>query len=529
MSAFCVYGFAKRYRAWSAVVRRVATVGAAAFMCLQCGRVPSRSNESTLTILSNSNEWTLGPAADGVAKFLVFLELATTNERGEVVGRLAKSWEHSPDYKNWTIHLRTDVKWHDGVPVTAQDIKFTVDLWKHPDVQYWEGNSIESITVLDDSTVTLVYESTPWDITWLPGPWSVFYPKHLLENLDPAEFYKWEFWTRPVGNGPYRYVRHVPKTMMEFEANPDHFKGKPKIDRVVLKFGADNITELLAGNVDALNLDRQIDVLALAEDSRFQTYYEVWDDIGAPEVILWNQRHPALRDPQVRRALTLAINRPELPQVLQMWQDLPITDVPYTGRQYWRRELPQPLPFDPAQSRRILDHAGWRDTDGDGVREREGVDLTFTTIVEVSWTPAAVYVQDNLRRVGARMEITTMNWSAARERIKEGTFDAAIDYIWVEPAADLGLSQLFGKDSPLGFKNDRIQKLLQAAQLTTDPDEIDSLYREMMPIFQAELPMTYLTLNVETYVAHKRIKGLSTPFRANPEWFAEYLWIEEGR
>ena len=71
----------------------------------------------------------------------------------------------------------------------------------------------------------------------VPSDWTIFLPRHLLEDLDPGAFYDWDFWTHPVGNGPYRYVRHVPKTMIAFEANPDYFLGQPKIERVVLKFG----------------------------------------------------------------------------------------------------------------------------------------------------------------------------------------------------------------------------------------------------------------------------------------------------
>ena len=73
------------------------------------------------------------------------------NENGALEGRLAKSWEHSPDYRSWTIHLRTDVRWHDGVPVTAHDVKFTLDLLSHPDVLQ-ESPDAYTVTVLDDST-----------------------------------------------------------------------------------------------------------------------------------------------------------------------------------------------------------------------------------------------------------------------------------------------------------------------------------------------------------------------------------------
>ena len=99
------------------------------------------------------DEWVLSPARRSSAGFLVFLPLATPNERGELEGRLAQSWEHVPGSREWTIHLRTDVRWHDGVAVTAHDIKFTVDLFKHPDVITSTSNTdmfrVESVDLTD--------------------------------------------------------------------------------------------------------------------------------------------------------------------------------------------------------------------------------------------------------------------------------------------------------------------------------------------------------------------------------------------
>ena len=114
-------------------------------------RTGSVGDASTFTVLVPSDEWVLSPARRGAASFLVFLELATPNERGELEGRLAESWEHLPDSREWTIQLRTDVRWHDGVAVTAHDVKFTVDLFKHPDVITSTSNTgfswIESVEV----------------------------------------------------------------------------------------------------------------------------------------------------------------------------------------------------------------------------------------------------------------------------------------------------------------------------------------------------------------------------------------------
>jgi peptide/nickel transport system substrate-binding protein len=167
---------------------------------------------------------------------------------------LAERWEHSPDYREWIVHLRRNIRWHDGAPVTAHDIKFTIDLWKHPDVLYYAGAPYESVTVLDNHTVRLVYNGPGAHHSALLGGWDVFYPKHLLEDLDPKEFTSWKFWTEPVGNGPYRYVRHVPRTMIELEANPDHYKGKPKIERLVI-VGGDQQEIRFSGTIEIRSLE----------------------------------------------------------------------------------------------------------------------------------------------------------------------------------------------------------------------------------------------------------------------------------
>ena len=520
----------RRFIVWSLSACSVLAVTA-------CGRAPdvAKGDPSTFTILVPSDEWLLSPAHRGwAASFLVFLELATPNERGELEGRLAQAWEFSPDHREWTIHLRTDVRWHDGVPVTARDIKFTVDLFKHPDVIASTFNTgfsqIESVEVLDDSTFVMRYKrSSVWHTYWYPGYWHVFYPKHLLEDLDPTTIAEWEFWTRPVGNGPFRYVRHTPKIMMEFEANPDFYLGAPKINRLVLKFGPESVAELQAGNVDALHLGNRIAVQALKRDPRFKVYYESWDDIGALLSLIWNHRNPLFGDSRVRRAMAHAIDRHELRRLLDMWEDLPVVDVPFTEPQYWKGELPNPLPYDPALARRLLEEAGWRDTDDDGVLERGGVEFRFPLIASQRHQAVAVYVQDALREVGVRVEITTLEGSALWERAYETRdFEAALAAVWISPDdIDMGLEVMMGENSAIGFDHPHAAELVKAALGAKDLESLGSIYRELAPIVQEEQPFTFLIFAVNTYVAHRRIKGLSSPFRANPIWSASHLWIEQ--
>lgn len=488
------------------------------------GDDPAYSRGSTVSVAYCCGPAALNTSTEMPAKFLVFLPLVGYDENGERTGRLARSWEHSPDYREWTYHLRTDVRWHDGVPFTAHDVKFTLDLLTHPDVPDLSPGYIESIAVLDDSTITL--RSTAWESASDDG-WVVYYPKHLLEELDPKEFTSWEFWTQPVGNGPYRFVRYLAETFMEFEANPDYYRGVPTIERVVLKFLGDagpGLTELLSGNVDAIPYAKPAQIPLLAADPRFSVYYEIrpsW-----PRAIYWQNDHPFFRDPRVRRALTLSINRRELLQVLNLPETLPLIDGVYTPRQFRRGQLPEPLPYDPARARALLDDAGWRDRNGDGVREQEGKEFRFTAIVPATggWEHVSVYVQEQLRRVGVRMGVQTLESGIVFGRVEAGEFEAAFMPI---SNASWWLQQYFGEHSPLGYENAEVVEFIDRLQVTADPDARDRIYGELMQIFRADMPVTFLFPWVVTHFVHRRIQGLSSPYRTDPVRYMEDLWLEE--
>jgi peptide/nickel transport system substrate-binding protein len=263
----------------------------------------SNPEPSTLRVLHPGGYGIFGP--DWPAKFLVFMPLVRRAADGSLQGQLVRTWEHTPDHSSWTFHLRPGLEWHDGEPVTARDVKFSLDLLSHPLVQYDPPG--RTVTVVDDTTVAITYESGGHAL----NTWTVCYPEHLLEGLDPETFFEWEFWNRPVGNGPYRFVDRIPETAIELEANPHYFAGRPVIDRVVLKIGkeygdASGLVELLSDNVDAIPYMQPFDVVALEESVEFEVHYSV--DSGNLTVLAWNQLHPALRDSGVRRALSLAID-----------------------------------------------------------------------------------------------------------------------------------------------------------------------------------------------------------------------------
>ena len=446
--------------------------------------------------------------------FLTFLPLAKQNERGELEGHLARSWVHSPDHREYTYHLRTNVRWDDGAPVTAHDVKFTLDLLGHPDVAQYPG--IEA-TVVDDSTVRIR----------APNPSYIdnisYFPRHLLEGLDPKRFWQWDFWTHPVGDGPYRFVRYVPQTMMEFEANPQYYRGKPRIERVILKFvGEAGLTELLAGNVDITpaNLTQ---IPRIAKDPRFRLYVN-----GSPSArgIYWKTDHPLFSNPSVRRALTLAVDRRELLRLLNLPAELPITDGVFTWRQFRRGEWPKPLPYDPELARALLNAAGWVDQNGDGVREKDGRPFRFKAAVfQGGGMPElAVYVQEFLRQVGVHMEIQLLEEALTWDRLGAGDFEALFMLVQSNAPAQ---RRDFGRENRTGYHNPEAFAVIDSLQAAADPEEQDRLYRRLTTIYRVDMPFTRLIPYSRDWFVHRRVQGMRTLFRAEPDTYMEELWLEE--
>jgi peptide/nickel transport system substrate-binding protein len=485
------------------------SAGALAAAAAGCGRTRDRADSRGSKVIIAYSPSAEGPFGLG-APSLLFLSLVRFTERGDLEGRLARSWAHSADFRSWTYHLRTDVRWHDGVPVTAHDVKFTLELLSRPESESFLP--FESIEVLDDWTVT-VRSARVADYYQTHACW----PKHLLERLDARSIGNWEFWTRPVGNGPYRYLRQVPDTMAELEANPNYYRGKPRIDRVVLKFQA-GLTDLLSGNVDTVfgNTVRS----PLAElDPRIRVYY-FYEETTA-RGIYWQNQHPFFRDPRVRRALTLAINRRELLPLINVPRDVVLVDGPYTQRQLRRGQIPAPLPYDPDQARALLDAAGWRNRDGDGVRERDGQAFRFAAIVfQPPYPSIALYVQDQFRRVGVHMDLQPLDDLVVEERLQRGAFEAAFASVWRS-------RWLLDKHSSIRYENPAFFALFQRAKETADPDEQDRIYRQLAAIVRADAPVTFLCPKVNLELVHRRVRGLSSPWRAAPLEVMDDLWLDD--
>jgi peptide/nickel transport system substrate-binding protein len=226
----------------------------------------------------------------------------------------------------------------------------------------------------------------------------------------------------------------------------------------------------------------------------------------------------------------MAINRRELARLLYYPDDTALFDGISTTFQHYNDDLPEPLPYDPQRAEQLLEDAGWQDQDGNGVREKDQQEFRFTAIVDRSigldLDKAAIFVQDQLKRVGIRMEIQELQ-GTGRTPFRSGDFEAVFGKFQNSPITFSGQLSILGENSPIGYENAEMTKLLNQARNEPDLEKRMMIFKEIDPIYEADFPMTILFPETHVLIAHKRVRGLEDYF--DPTWFMEYLWIEEEK
>ncbi len=209
--------------------------------------------------------------------------------------------------------------------------------------------------------------------------------------------------------------------------------------------------------------------------------------------------------------MTMAIDRRGLLRLLNMPDYIPI---------------PEPLPYDPSESVRLLEEAGWRDTDGDGICEKKGQEFRFKAIVRGSriWEQMAVFIQDNFRRIGIKMDLLLMAGSAMWARVEASRDDLSAMFSMV-----VAPQQYLDPESITGYHNPEVYSLLDQMPGALDPEDLDRIYHQLAEILKEDQSVTFFMPRVITFIAHRRLRGLSSPFRSVPAHHMEDLWIEEEK
>ncbi|MGH7395101.1 MAG: peptide-binding protein, partial [Candidatus Methylomirabilales bacterium] len=336
-----------------------------------------------------------------------------------LTGELAESWDISKDERTITFHLKQGVRWHDGAPFTARDVEFTYRYMRDPKTPtaYAEDFlQVASTEVVDPYTFRVRYEKpyAPALLSW--ALWVL--PAHLLEGpwRQGVDLRTTPQNRHPIGTGPFRFQEWKTQEKVVLLANPDYHRGRPYLDRVVLRIIPDSATiflELKSRNVDMAGLTplqfrRQTDYPA------FTRFFEKYRYLSNSYAYLgFNLKDPRFADRAVRRALAHAIDKREIIEgvLLGLAQE---AVGPYKPGTWWYTEAVQTFPYDPDRAKTLLHEAGWRDRDGDGILEKDGKPFRFTIRTNQGNSvriQTAEIIQRRLKAVGIDVNIHVVEWA----------------------------------------------------------------------------------------------------------------------
>lgn len=469
------------------------------------------------------------------------VEMNTAGDSG-FVPMLAESWEFEDDL-TLVFQLHPEARWHDGTPVTAADVTFSLDVYRDPAVASPMGpllDRIASVTARDERTVefkfTTAYGEQFYDATH--HTWII--PRHILDSVPRDRLTTHAFGRQPVGAGPYRFVRWRSGETIEIAADSSFFLGTAGIARVIWRISPDyttSLTQLIAGDADIVKIILGSENI---ERTRGATHIGLYE---YPNMVYFylgmnlrasgdaSRPHALFGDRELRRAIALGTDRERIVRAvfgeLGVVPNGPITP----GVWIWDDDRSQ-LPFDSARARQMLDRMGWRDSDDDGVRDRDGTPLTF----ELSYPGSSrareqisVILQEQLRRIGVAVELRSLEFNTFLERLETGRFDMGIGAWSVDPPPvamrALWTSAGLGGDNHGRYANPVFDSLVDLAAGIRDKSAARTVWNQALDVINEDAPAVWLMVPTAVAGIHERFENVTI----RPDLWAATLWQWRAR
>jgi peptide/nickel transport system substrate-binding protein len=436
--------------------------------------------------------------------------------------QLADSWDISADGRTYTFHLNQDAMWHDGTDFTAQDVVFSADALANPDAgSVYTGSFVdtfESWRAIDDDTFELVAKEPTY--TALFEIFSLYIvPKHLWENVPLTEWRTDPGATgtdpsRVVGTGPFRFREWIQGDSVTLDRNDDYYGKVPYIDTYVLRVWPDQtalVNALLNGEVDVATLEAadlgalegNPDIAVAEYPTRSFAYYEFNLD---PDVTTkW-------QDQRVRQALIYALDRQSIvDNILLGHAEVAQGTQPVVSYAYAPDQVATTYAYDPERARQLLAEAGWTDTDGDGIVDKDGEALSFEMLYAAGSAEndqILAYIQDAWSQIGVDATPRALEFPALIEATTTNpTFEIAYyGFLW---DASFIQDAMFGCDQyQVGFNdmmycNEELDAIFDEAKRTFDEDARRELLIQASNIVNDEQPVAvmHFALNLVGYNA----------------------------
>ncbi|HXU44235.1 MAG TPA: ABC transporter substrate-binding protein [Thermoanaerobaculia bacterium] len=450
--------------------------------------------------------------------------------------QLATSWEFSDDRKTVTVHLQPKAVWTDGVPLTADDVRFTWQAQTSPDISWSDTSAKQFVTdveVVDAHTVRFHF-SRSYAKQLLDLNEGLILPKHAWGQIPFAKWRQSGDWFREhlVSSGPFKIASWKPQQEIVLARNERYYEpGVPRLDRAVLRIVSEapsQLAQMQNGELQFATNVQPADALRIQADPKlelraipFRTY------VG----VAWNNRSPLFSDARVRRALTLAIDRHRIVDTL--WGPYAKVAVSPILSFIWAHDKTiQPLPYDPAQAKKLLEESGFRDRDGDGVLDREGRPFRFELLTNSGnqqRVDAGVMIQDQLKQVGVAVVPRVVEFNALAAQLDGGTFDAVTIGLGMDTSLDLTTAfdsrAIQDGNNFARYAHPEMDRLLATAASQPDIDKTVPILHRIEALVQRDQPWTYLWESQRLMAINRRVHDVQ-PSPAFVLFNLRSWWVE---
>ncbi|MGH2575758.1 MAG: ABC transporter substrate-binding protein [Ignavibacteria bacterium] len=500
-------------------------------------------------IVTNDN------TAEGI--FLYIFEALNDFEydKLELIPWIGSLPEISEDHLTYTYKLRTDVKFSDGKPLTGEDIIFTMKFLKNPFADdaalrnYYEPVKKVELVNNDPYTIRIIMSEPYWRAIYSNGAFPIC-PKHILDPEGLTDKYTWEelkdfkaaeknpaikkfadfvnsqeVSREPryvVGSGPYTLEKWETGQSITLKRNPDWWglKLQPTyVNKIVYRIIQDNSAAAVATK------NKEVDLMYVVKPDDFYKTFEKSEEFGLLRAtpseprysyIGWNLNNPLFSDKKVRLALSHLVDRKTLIDKIYFGQSVPIqSHINYNDKKHLNTELPE-IPFDPQKAKQLLEQAGWKDNDGNGVLEKfidgKETDFKFTFLINTNPVRKQILlvVIDALKKVGIQADLQELEWSVYLDKVKKHEFDATLGG-WVAPVTPPDPFQIWHSSQTKGegsniisFINAESDKILEEYRSEFDENKRIDLIKRWQKIIYDEQPYTFLWGEKAKYVFDSR-------------------------
>lgn len=481
---------------------------------------------STLHLNASSNPSRLNPllATDAgsseIAAFIFNALVKYDKEGKEIIGDLAESYTFK-DEKTLIFTLRQNVRWHDGVEFSAEDVLFTFDLIHSPKVVTPYTSTfrmVESVKILERYKVEVTYKKPYFKAleTWMMQ----IVPKHILEH--EANIMGSSFNTKPVGTGPYRLSKLEFSKNIELDAYDAYFEHKPHIDRIIFHVVADPTTRFLmlksrqidVGSLEPLQLQRQV-------DANFYAHYQKIEQISHAYTYLgFNLKNEKFKDPRVREALSLGIDRQELVDILFLGHAEVCRGPFLPGGPAFNEEVKAPI-RDLEKAKKLLFESGYS--------EEHPLEFEIATSNASEVRPyAAEILQHQLAQIGVKVHLRVMEWQAFLNTVVFARkFDTVLLGWSLSLSPDPYLVWHSDNDKPggfnfIGYKNEKVDALISAAEGMVNREKLAEVQKEIFKELVDDNGYLFLFIPGSINVLNKKISPIEPT--VNGFWHNQIEW-----